>query len=90
MRPNDSAANTMNSATSSAADPVTTNTFPQPAVAAASFVTPELRLASCKSHDQKNLSAPLQIGARFDIIPYTAFLSTGGPYCRGWQSEQHV
>jgi hypothetical protein len=49
-----SAANMMNFAIFSAADPATTNTFQQPAAATASFVTPASRLASCKSHDQDN------------------------------------
>jgi hypothetical protein len=49
-----SAESTMNSATSSAADLVTTNTFQQPAGAVASSVTLASGLASCRSHDQDN------------------------------------
>ena len=43
----------MNSATSFAADPVTTNTFQQPADAVAFSTTPASRWASCRSHNQK-------------------------------------
>jgi hypothetical protein len=43
----------MNSATSSAADPVTTNTFQQPADAVIFSSTPASRWASCRSHNQK-------------------------------------
>ena len=47
------AASTTNSATSFAADPVTTSTFQRPAAS----VTPALRCASCRPHDQQNSSS---------------------------------
>ena len=43
----------MSSATSSAADPLTTNTFRQPADAVTFSSTPAARRASCRSHNQK-------------------------------------
>jgi transposase-like protein len=48
------AVSTMNFATLFAADPVTTTTF-QPSAGAVDFsVTPALRCASCRPHDQQN------------------------------------
>jgi transposase-like protein len=52
-RPTGSAESTMNSETSSAADPVTTNTFLQPGDAVTSSTMHASRSASCRSHDQK-------------------------------------
>jgi hypothetical protein len=49
----DSAESTTNSATSSAADPVTTNTFQQPADAVTFSSTPASQWASCKQDNQK-------------------------------------
>ena len=57
----------MNSATSSAADPVTTNTFQQAADAVTFSSTPASRWASCRSHDQKVQAARrVANGARRD------------------------
>ena len=53
-RPPGSAESTMNSATSSAADPATTNTFQPPADAVTSSITLASRSASCRPHDQNN------------------------------------
>ena len=60
MRPTASAANTMNSTTSSAADPATTNTFRPPADAVAPFVVLASLSASCKSHDQEKSHHPIR------------------------------
>src|ERR1700729_3023504 len=49
----DSAESTTNSATSSAADPVTTNSFQQLADAVTFSSTPASQWASCKSDNQK-------------------------------------
>jgi hypothetical protein len=49
----DSAESTTNSATSSAADPATTNTFQQPADAVTFSITPASQWASCKSDNQE-------------------------------------
>jgi hypothetical protein len=49
-----SAASTMDSATSSAADPATTNTFQPPADAVTSSITLALRSASCGPHGQNS------------------------------------
>ena len=54
MRPSGSAESTMNSVTSSAADPATTNTFQPPADAVDFSTKPELRSASCRSHDHSS------------------------------------
>ena len=66
-RPTDSAENTTNSAASSVADPVTTNTFHQPADAVAFSTMHASRPASCKSHNQ-NIQAARCVanGARPD------------------------
>ena len=67
MRPIDFAESTMNSATSFAADPVTTSTFQPPAAAVDFSITPALRWASCRSHDQKIQAARrVANGARRD------------------------
>jgi hypothetical protein len=59
VRPTAFAASTMNFATSFAADPVTTSTSQPPAAAVDFSVTPALRCASCRPHDQQNsTSAP--------------------------------
>jgi hypothetical protein len=50
----DSAESTTNSATSSAAEPVTTNTFQQPADAVTFSIKPASQWASCKADNQKN------------------------------------
>src|ERR1700693_4418987 len=78
-RQTDSAESTMNSATSFAADPVTTNTFPQAADAVAFSTTPASRWASCRSHNQ-NIQAARRAanGARRDRTAYFAGCSTGG------------
>ena len=52
-RPTGSAESTMNSETSFAADPVTTNTFLQPGDAVTFSTTHASRSASCRLHDQK-------------------------------------
>ena len=52
-RPTNSAESTMNSGTSFAADPVTTNTFLQPGDAVTFSTTHASRSASCRLHDQK-------------------------------------
>jgi hypothetical protein len=52
MRRTSSAESAMNSATFSAADPATTNTFQPPADAVTSFTMPELRSRACRPHDQ--------------------------------------
>ena len=52
-RQTDFAESTTNFATSSAADPVTTNTFQQPADAVTFCSTPASQWASCKSDSQK-------------------------------------
>ena len=52
MRPSGSAESTMNSVTSSAAGPATTNTFQPPAAAVAFSTKPELQSASCRLHNQ--------------------------------------
>ena len=52
-RPAGSAESTMNSETSVAADPVTTNTFLQPGDAVTFSTTHASRSASCRLHDQK-------------------------------------
>ena len=52
-RQTDFAESMMNSATSSAADPVTTNTFQQPADAVTFSSTPASRWASCRSDNQR-------------------------------------
>jgi hypothetical protein len=57
----------MNSATSSAVDPVTIDAFQQPPDAVASSITPAVRLASSRSHDQSIQAARIAaIGARRD------------------------
>src|SRR5260370_34202683 len=66
-RQTDSAESTMNSAPSFAADPVTTNTFPQAADAVAFCTTPASRWASCRSHNQNIQAARCDAnGARRD------------------------
>ena len=53
--------------TSSAADPVTTNTFQQPADAVTFCSTPVSRWASCRSHNQRIQAARrVTNGARHD------------------------
>ena len=47
-----SAESTMNFATSSGADPATTNAFQQPPDAVTFSITPASRWASCRSHNQ--------------------------------------
>jgi predicted nucleic acid-binding protein len=66
-RQTDFAESMMNSATSSAAGPVTTNTFRQPADAVTFSSTPASRWASCRSHNQKIQAARrVTNGARRD------------------------
>ena len=56
MPPIDSAASMTNSATSSAADPATTNMFQQPTDVVASSTMLASRLALCRPHDHTNLA----------------------------------
>jgi hypothetical protein len=66
-RQTDSAVSRMNSATSSAADPVTTNTVQQTADAVAFSIAPASRWASCRSHNQSIQAARcVAKGARRD------------------------
>ena len=66
-RPTDFADSMMNSATSSAADPVTISTFQQDADADTFFSAPASRWASCRSHNQKVQAARrVANGARRD------------------------
>ena len=68
----DSAESTTNSATSSAADPVTTNTFQQPADAVTFSSTPASQWASCKQDNQKNRPRDALQMARDVTEPSTA------------------
>jgi len=66
-RQTDFAESMMSSATSSAADPVTTNTFQQPADADTFSSAPASRWASCRSHNQEFQAARrVANGARRD------------------------
>src|SRR6202162_1433288 len=78
-RQTDSAESTMNSATSFAADPVTTNTFPQAADAVAFSTTPASRWASCRSHNQNIQAARCDAnGARRDRTLAPEFANGAG------------
>ena len=82
-RQTDFAESMMNSATSSAADPVTISTFQQDADADTFFSAPASRWASCRSHNQKVQAARrVANGARRDRTPSVLIL--GGLVRAGW------